>query len=400
MKRSVFIIIGVVLVLILVAVWVYMLFFSTTSNETDKQFGDLDFGETTDTDYQEPVVEEEPVVDMETNQRLRQLTTRPVAGFTEILSDTNNPRTVLYMEIGTGHIYSINLISGEEERISATTIAETQKAEFSQDGTYVMIQSGFETKKEFILGEIHSTSSTLSNTKLAEPITSFSGTVDNQFLYTIQTNASTIGKVLDPSDVTNETLFTLPLREANVEWGSAASDSHYVYPKATRHLENFLYQIKNGVITRMPIDGRGLSAIGNDDLVLYAKQENDVYQSYFHTITTGTEVEMPFVQIPEKCIMGESDRPVTVCANSEYEFSELLPDSWYKGETSSSDSLWEIGLEGRQATFLVNPEQTSGRKLDITQLQLADDMENVYFTNQLDKTLWLYERIPADTNQN
>jgi hypothetical protein len=109
---------------------------------------------------------------------------------------------------------------------------------------------------------------------------------------------------------------------------------------------------------------------------------------------------MPFVQIPEKCIMGESDRPVTVCANSEYEFSELLPDSWYKGETSSSDSLWEIGLEGRQATFLVNPEQTSGRKLDITQLQLADDMENVYFTNQLDKTLWLYERIPADTNQN
>jgi hypothetical protein len=398
MKRSVFIIIGVVLVLILVAVWVYMLFFSTTSNETDKQFGDLDFGETTDTDYQEPVVEEEPVVDMETNQRLRQLTTRPVAGFTEILSDTNNPRTVLYMEIGTGHIYSINLISGEEERISATTIAETQKAEFSQDGTYVMIQSGFETKKEFILGEIHSTSSTLSNTKLAEPITSFSGTVDNQFLYTIQTNASTIGKVLDPSDVTNETLFTLPLREANVEWGSAASDSHYVYPKATRHLENFLYQIKNGVVSRMPVDGYGMSALGNDTYVFYSKKEGAEYRSYYLDINSRIETNVPLSQIPEKCVMSEEEYPVTVCANTEYELPELLPDSWYKGEISTADNLWEISPDGGAAKFLISPELTSGRKLDITQLQITSDKSKVYFTNQSDQTLWFYQRIIAGVN--
>lgn len=401
MKRSVFIIIGVVLVLILIAVWVYMLFFSTAPSG-DEQFGNIDFEDTNDSTDPGPGTEPEtePVVDMQTNQRLRQLTTRPVAGFKEVSTGTSTPNTVLYMEIGTGHIYSIDLGTGAEERISATTIPEAQKAEFSQDGLYVMVQSGFEMQKEFILGEVHSTSSSLSTTKLGEPITSFRSTVDNSFVYSVQTNTDTIGKVLDPTDLTTERLFTLPLRETTIEWGGSVSDAHYAYPKATRHLQNFLYQIKNGTITRMPVDGYGMSALGNDNSIMYAKQENETYQSYSLNIQAGTESELPFIQIPEKCVMGESESPLTICANSTYDFAGLLPDSWYKGEILSSDSLWEMSPDGRQATFLVNPEQTSGRSLDITRLQIADDMANIYFTNQLDQTLWVYERIPTDANQN
>jgi len=401
MKRSVFIIIGIVLVIVLLSVWVYVLFFSTpSSNNVDEQFGDLDFQDTTDVDYQEPAVEPEPepVVDVQTNQRLRQLTTRPVAGFTELPVSIDTPRKVIYMEVGTGHIYSINLITGAEERISATTIARAQAAEFSENGQYVMIRSGFGTQKEFLLGEINFDSNTLSNTKLAEPITSFSSTDDDRFLYSIQTDTNTIGKVFNPFEFTNETLFTLPFREASIEWGSDVTDSHYVYPKTTRQLESFLFRVKNGVVERMPVDGYGMSALGNDNYVFYSKQVDNEYQSYYLDTNSGQETSVPLTQIPEKCVMSEEEFPITICANTEYASTSLLPDSWYKGEVSTADSLWEISPDGMSARFLISPELTSGRLLNITQLQITDDKSHVYFTNQTDQTLWVYERIPAGVN--
>ena len=402
MKRSVFIIIGVALVLILIAVWLYVLFFSPSVSNDEGKFADLDIENSDDPNFQEPVVEPEtePVVDVQANQPLRQLTTRPVAGFAEIQASTSTPKQVRYMEVGTGHIYSINLLSGQVERISATTITGAQKAAFSKDGMFVMIQAGFSSQKEFIVGEINPETNTLTNTKLAEPITSFSGTDDNQFLYSIQTNASTIGKLFNPTEFTNETIFTVPFREASIEWGSDVTDPHYVYPKTSRLLESFLYQIENGVATRMPVDGYGMSALGNKSSVVYSKQENNVYQTYQFNIDSGIVSEVPLTQIPEKCAMSDGELSVTICANTEYESTALLPDNWYAGEVPAADKLWEIGSAGDRATFLIDSEQASGRGLDITELQISEDMFNVYFTNQIDQTLWVYERIVNDVNQN
>lgn len=391
MKRSVFIIIGVVLIIILLAVWVYVLFIGTPAS-LDEQFADFGFDDTTDSGYQEPIIDltNEPLVDVDTEQRLRQLTTRPVAGFLEMPYSTSTSPEVLYMEVGTGHIYAINLFNGSEERISATTIPAAQHAEFSDNGQFVMIEYGFGSQKEFIVGELNRSSTSLSNTELAEPITTFSGTTDNRFLYAVQTNSSVIGKVFNPSELTSQTLFTLPFREASIEWGGSVSDSHYIYPKTTRQLESFLFRVKNGVVTRMPIDGYGMSALGNDEYVLFSKQEKDFYQTYYLQISTGVKTLAPLVQIPEKCAMSEGKFPTIICANTQYKFSSLLPDSWYKGELSSTDSLWELTLDTGSAQLLVNTEIESGRQLDITELALSNDGFAVYFINQIDQTLWVF----------
>jgi hypothetical protein len=401
MKRSLFIISGVILVVVLIIVWIYVLFIGTPTS-VDEQFSDFSLGDTTDTSYEESTTPQEPetVVDMNANQRLRQLTTRPVAGFTEIQISTSSPIEVRYVEIGTGHVYSINSDTGAEKRISATTIPSAQKAVFSKDGRFVMIESGFGTQKEFIIGEIFSDSTSLTNTKVAEPVVSFSATKDNRFLYAIQTNASVIGKVFNPTELTSETLFSLPFREASFEWGSAVTDAHYVYPKTTRQLESFLYQVKNGAISRMPVDGYGMSALGNSNYVFFSKQENDQYNSYYLDTKSGSVSNSPFTQIPEKCVMTEGRFPVTICANSQYEFSSLLPDSWYKGGLSSTDSLWEYTLDEGSAELLVNTLSESGRQLDIVNLAMSDNGFNVYFNNQTDQTLWLYERIVSNFNQN
>src|SRR6056297_1164176 len=112
MKRPVFIIIGIILVIVLIAVWIYVLFVGTPTS-IDEQFAEFGFGETVEPINPEPVVEPqpEPVVDIATDQRLRQLTTRPVAGFAEIQVSTSSAPAVVYMEVGTGHIFSIDLTS-------------------------------------------------------------------------------------------------------------------------------------------------------------------------------------------------------------------------------------------------------------------------------------------------
>jgi hypothetical protein len=401
MKRSLFIIIGVILVLVLILVWVYVLFFSAPSDQNE-QYGDLGFGDTTDTTYEDPVIDNSPTanVDIASEQRLRQLTTRPVAGFAEVQASSTSPVEVRYMEVGTGHIYSINLETGLEERISATTIPSAQKAEFSGDGQFVMIESGFGSGKEFIIGEINRELGSLTNTQIAEPVTSFSGTDDNRFLYSIQTNSSVIGKIFNPAELTNQTIFTLPFREASIEWGSATSDPHYVYPKTTRQLESFLYRIKNGAVSRTSIDGYGMSAIGNDDYVLFSRQEGETYQTYFSNTNSGANMIAPLTQIPEKCVMSEEEYPVVVCANTQLSFTNLLPDSWYKGEVDSIDNLWEYNVVDGSANLLINVEQSSGRQLDIINIAMNDDASNVYFTNRQDRTLWLFERIVSGTNDN
>jgi hypothetical protein len=401
MKRSLFIIGGVILVVVLIIVWIYVLFIGNPTN-TDEQFANFNLEDTTDLSYEEPTIEEssETVVDVSANQRLRQLTTRPVAGFIEVQTSTTSSIEVRYVEVGTGHVYSINLETGAEERISGTTIPSARKAVFSKDGRFIMIESGFGTQKEFIIGEIFSDTSSLTNTAIAEPVVSFSASKDNRFLYAIQTGSSVIGKIFNPEELTSETLFSLPFREASFEWGKSVSDAHYVYPKTTRQLESFLYQVKNGVITRMPIDGYGMSALGNSDYILYSKQEKDQYNTYYFDTKNGSVSISPLVQIPEKCVMTEGRFPITICASSQYEFQSLLPDTWYKGEVSSADNLWEHTLDESSAKLLVNTKSESGRELDIINLSVSDDGFNVYFSNQNDQTLWMYERLVTNQNRN
>ena len=146
MNKQVFIIIGSVIVLILLAVWVYLLFFGT-ADTADDVFANLGLnGEEDTTIVVAPIVEEEqPLVNME-RPKLRQLTTKPVAGFNEVQHTASSTPVLYYAEMGTGHIYTINLQSGEEVRISGTTIAQANEALFSHDGATVAIASFSNTK--------------------------------------------------------------------------------------------------------------------------------------------------------------------------------------------------------------------------------------------------------------
>ena len=128
MKKSIILSIGALVIFLLLAVWGYLFFFGTPES-SDEFFTDLGLNGEVDTSYVPPPVEvatSTPTVNMK-RPKLRQLTTKPVAGFAEIIRSTTTPAVVYYVEQGNGHIFTIDTKSGEEVRVSRTTVAQAKR---------------------------------------------------------------------------------------------------------------------------------------------------------------------------------------------------------------------------------------------------------------------------------
>lgn len=398
MNRPVFIIIGVLLVLILLGVWVYVLFFGSPTNNQNT-FADLNFGETTDdTVVIDETTSEQPVVDITGPEKLRQLTTKPTIGYQETMKNASSTPEILYIEAGTGHIFSINITSGEEKRISATTIPLSSAGAITPNGQFVMIQSGSGFGSEFTIGELSSTSDSLTTLNINERITDFKSTSDNTFLYAVQTNNSVIGKEYNPIKNTSKTLFTMPFREVIIDWGERASAVHYAYPKASSKLEGFLYQITNGQIKRLPVDGYGLSAVGTADTVVYSKQVEGKYETFFYIHERNVSQQSAVKIIPEKCTPLTKTTTKAICGTTLSTYNETLPDSWYQGTASYADYLWEIDTNSNSAKLLSKTLEESGRELDITHPAVNQSDTDFYFINKNDSSLWMYNLVPAEEN--
>lgn len=394
MKRTLLITGGIAIVLILIAIWAYILFTGTTSDTVS--FSDFELGNTTDPTVMLPEEEDIPEeTDEPTDQteRLRQLTTTPVVGFTEVVSSITSDPMVHYVEAGTGHIYAINLITEESERISATTIPLASDAELTPDGQHVLIQSDTGPRASFTVGTISTSTDRLNNFTLDEAIVSFAATNENEFIFATQGVGELVVKKYAPTigDITQ--LFTIPFIEASIAWHHTTAGPHVVYPKTTRALEGYVYTYTNGQVTRVNANGFGLSAIGSDAGVLYTDTTDGIYQSFFLASGDIDPEATPVTLVPEKCHFTTTNNSLMVCGASLDDKPYQMPDPWYRGIYTSNDSLWEYNSFTGFARLLESPETATGRQVDLINPQFSSNDFNFYFQNKVDETLWVYEYI-------
>lgn len=395
MKRPVFIIIGAVIVFILLSVWVYLFFFNTPKNGANDEFTDLNLTDTTDTTVTE-FETEDALIDVFSPEALRQLTTLKTIGFQEVIKDASSSPEVYYAEAGTGNIFSINLETGEETRISKTTIPESRKVAITKNGEFVLFQSGTGLNSEFYLGTLSTSSDEISLDDLPSNIISFTETNDNTFLLAVQNVDSVTAQEYYPKTKKTANLFTIPFREVSIDWGETGKDTHYFYPKASKELEGYLYSVNNNKIKRLPISEYGLSAIGNNNYIITGGLNNGNYSTDSFTIVDGSSQLLPLTLLPEKCDFVSLESFETICAVNTNDNIRDLPDSWYQGLMSSVDSLWKFNLITNVATLIINTNFETGREIDIIDIDLGE--KGVYFINKNDSTLWLFdENIPINT---
>ncbi len=394
MKQKNLIFLGLGIIVVLLSVWVYLMFFAPSRAANNNIFADLGLGGEVDgTVVPAPPVEEqpEPVVNME-RPRLRQLTTKPVIGFTEVQATSTDPVDIYFAEAGTGHIYKIDLTSGEETRISNTTIGEAALASFSKDGAAVAIRARNDRRSnELVLGLIDTTKPGIEETKLKADVYDFTLVSSSTLLYTTKTPVGMVAHSRNWRTETEKDIFTIPFFEANISWGSNENSPHVVYPKPSYLLEGFLYQFSKGKMERLPAAGFGLTAINTPDYIVYTTTKDYITKSNIYDTTNETKVGAPIIMLPEKCVPDMKESLYVWCAYQNKKLDLGFPDDWNRGEMSFTDSLWRVNLKEAGADFLIDTLEESGREIDVTNMTIGNSETALYFINKNDNSLWMYE---------
>ena len=386
--KKVFFIVGIIVIVILAGILLFLLFASDSQKKDI--FNAFNIGNTTTGDTTlDSIIDSIIPGDNTKLAALRQLTVKRVAGAIEIKPTSSSTDPVIYYaEAGTGHVYSLNIINGQENRLSNITIPTAQKAVLSSDGKYAVIATDSNTEGRTItIVTLPREGTELASDQLSELAKEFTITSDDMVIYTTVTGDALTGRLYNPDKKETKTLFTLPFKEAAVRFGGKSTDSIYAYPKMARSLEGYLYEINGGVVQRLPISGYGLGALGANNAILYSVYKDGVYKSFLYNITSKSSLQTPVAVIPEKCLFlaerifcGTSSSP------------DLDPESWYKGTKIISDTLQLSDVTSADNQVVSIPQNEVGRDIDIINPTSSNDNVRLYFNNKIDGSLWIFDQ--------
>jgi WD40 repeat protein len=394
MKRGL-IIGGVVLTLTLIAVWVYLIFFNTKTGSG--LFGSLSLPDTTDDTI---VIEELATTtpaDTNVRNRLRQLSLKPIIGYSLIKNSSSTPTdNVLFVEAGTGHIFSYNVTAGNETRLSNITIPLARQAVVSVDGSKALVASGSSYLNTITLVNLPQNNTELSSRAVTsgENIISFAFSETGLVLYAVKGLYNTTAYSYDPNKDTRVTLFTVPFREAAIEWGNSANGPHIVFPKPSNNMMGYLYLADKGVLSRLPFSGFGLTAKLENSKALVAYGTEKVKVSYWYNSPDKSSSPLGIFLLPEKCTTSTDNLFCGVPQNN----SLASLDAWYQGATQAQDDIWLIDTKSQSKGRLLDVTTEAGRPLDITLPQVVEAKQYLFFINKTDASLWLYEFLPLSNS--
>jgi len=386
-KFLITLIISVLLIVLVVGFWFFSLI---NGSSDDERFADFPWWGNGNNEFPtDPWPEQpgEPLLNV-SGPALRQLTFRPVIGYGEIIK--NEVPTMRYVEAGTGHIYDINLETGQEERVSNITIVNAHEALVSQNGEFSVVRAGYTASSDIVL--LNLTSSEPASRTLPYQMNDMALSDNDTVFFTTRSTGGLEAREFDVSLNTLTTLFTVPFLSATIQWERSGIHPHLIYTKPASELIGYTYEVsEDGKLLRLPIVGQGLTALYTGNFVLYSLLEGTNYNSRIFDNASKESTESPITIIPEKCTVSKTSPDFVFCGFTFTTYGYEMPDEWYKGIRTFSDSLWGLDLSTQIAIQFVTPQDIVGRELDITNLQESNDGRMLYFTNKTDKTLWVYE---------
>ncbi len=388
MKKTL-IIIGVILIILIVGLWAFFFFTGGMPKSTDDVFAR--FGQSGEAPQFEPEPEpeeedyeyaEDPTPTQST-KRLRQLTTRPVAGAVAV------GNSIRFVERGTGHVYDIDTRGGAERIVSGTTQPRTLRATFSGKGDAVALTSEIDGVVETILGVLSEEASGggLLLTALPADATEVGFSRDGSELYFFVPNArGGIGYAYNLETTKTRELFSIPLHDVRILWG----DTTYLYTTPSGKTLGFVYKIgDDGILSYVTKGGRGLMAMrhASGTVVTSLKEEDE------SLVTRDTKTgEIPYVALfTEKCTVYGTWTPYLACATPTSFPPGTYPDDWFKGVVGFSDRIVRVDSSESSVYVWSDLKEESGRPLDV--LSIGSDPLGgfLYFINKYDNALWLLD---------
>ncbi len=386
MNRPIIITAGIAILLVVLGVWVYLVFFGAPKS-SGEVFTNLGFNlPSQGTTIQPPPNTGAPIEDLIDTKTgsLRQLTTRPVAGF--MATTTPEGEKIRYVERGTGHVYEIALKTGVENIISRTTIPQAAVAVFNTNATLVAVTSYQDYAKTTFVGSLKNGS--LEGTQL-EPGADNVSLDGTTAYYTIVRNNATVGYRHNLSSGVRNEVFTFAFTNLDVWWESQPADA-YLVPKPAASLPGYVYAITSNRVAPLAVQGIGLSTLIENGRIVASSILGDTVVSRLYK-ADGSQTSVPLTVLKEKCTFDAQNTNYLWCAAPAGDISGTTLFDWYMGVATLSDYLWLVNLESQTAALTAAPEKLVGRSLDIIDLAQSSTGTAVLFKNKFDQTLWLYD---------
>jgi hypothetical protein len=159
----------------------------------------------------------------------------------------------------------------------------------------------------------------------------------------------------------------------------------YLYNPANKTLARIIRQ-KNALTTLGERHGSRIlyseNIVGNTILGIYDKNgmgsEEGVVQH---------EAPIPLATLPEKCVWSKNGVHL-YCGAFTSTPRAPIPDNWYQGILSFSDSFWLIDTNRIEINFLADPKKSIQKEFDVFMPFVGNNENYFYFTNKKDNTLW------------
>ncbi len=339
-------------------------------------------------------------------EKMISLSNAPLSGGTFALMrvGTTTPalfdERVRYVERETGHIIDLSIETGETERISNTTIPGIQETIWGASGRVVALrylEDDNETIETFAATLPTTTpvvDTDLEGVFFPQNITSLGiHPASGDVFYVIGNQDGSAGRIANIRGQNTRTLFSSPLREWLAAWTNPAAITLSTKPSAQAVGSVYAVSPGTGAMTRLTPSTSGLTVLvsGGGTHVLYASANASEVSLFILEVGTQETWEVPLTTLPEKCVFRGETNIICAVPNT---IPNNVPDLWYQGRTSFSDTIWAIDTETRLVDFLISPDEVVGGSVDGTFLSISSDGTIISFLNKKDLRGWIADVSP------
>lgn len=329
---------------------------------------------------------------------LTKLSEEPVAG-----ASFGAGQVVHYTERASGHILGVDLATGEISRISNTTIPKIYESVWSPKGNTTVMRS-LDNSGVIITSYLAtftvSTSTSASTTKqykmsgvtLPTNIEQIAFSPSGKNIFYLQSSGfgSKGYKGGLPHNANPVEIFSSPISEWSVAWPEESTLTFNTKPSAGVAGTLFKLNLKNNSFSRVLGNINGLVAKMSPDATNVAYTDNTGSLSIYN-IKTGTTTNTNLKTIADKCVWSKKYPYLLYCAVPETLTDTQIPNSWYLGSASYTDTIYLVNIRTGNNDMLGALKKDYNALIDITDLALSENEFNMTFINKKDLTLWSFK---------
>lgn len=436
-KKTVWIILAVIILLLIAFGLYYFMFRKNTAGSEGfgaffgglVQSGDQTSGGDSDTVPKTPEPGS-PLEDADSTDEgdpiFRQLSMIPIAG--AIAIERDGISYTRYVARENGHVFEVNAKTGESVELTNTTIPRIYEANWTTGGNSVVLRYLAQdpiSRKDII--KTYFARLDLPTTSSADtPVPGALGSLKGEFLpndlsaISISPNGLRLFYLLPIDEGVSGTIVTLStmsarevFRNSFSEWLPQLLDNDTVVlttkPSAKVPGFSYLYNPATKTLTRIMREKNALTTLGerHGDLVLYSANigGNNILGIYgvkgldSEEGVVTHEAPIPLATLPEKCVWSKNTVNLYCGAFTSTPRAQI-PDDWYQGVLSFSDSFWHVNAVETEITFLADPKIVIQKEFDVFMPFLGNDERYFFFTNKKDNTLWRMRIIQEVQQEN